>query len=224
MSEAGAPLVIAVDGPAASGKGTLARALATRYDLAFLDTGALYRKTAWILLQDGGNPDDPVAAAAAAARAVNTDISESELRKAAIGSAASQVAALPQVRAALLEAQREFARHPPLLPGGRPARGAILDGRDIGTVVCPEAQLKLFVTARPEVRAERRFQELRQRGEETIYEQVIADVRVRDARDANRAAAPMRPAPGAHLLDTSDLSIEAALDAAAALVEGLLRA
>jgi len=214
-----APVVIAIDGPGASGKGTLARALATRYGLAFLDTGALYRKTAWLVLHEGGNPEDPVAAARAAEGAVNADIPDAALRTAAVGTAASQVAAIPKVRAALLEAQRAFAHTPPPLADGRPARGAILDGRDIGTVVCPDARLKLFVTATPEVRAERRYRELRQRGEAATYDHVLADVRVRDARDANRDAAPMKPAPGAHLLDTSDLSIEAALDAAAALVE-----
>lgn len=219
-----APFVIAVDGPAASGKGTLGRALATRYGLAFLDTGALYRKTAWLVLQEGRDPEDPRAAAEAASRAATAAIPDSALRSATVGAAASRVAAIPEVRAALLQAQRDFARSPPSLASGRPARGAILDGRDIGTVVCPDAQVKLFVTASPEVRAERRFRELRQRGEEATYEQVLAEVRVRDARDANRAAAPMKPATGAHLLDTSDLSIEAALDAAAALVERALRA
>lgn len=226
MSEARppAPFVIAVDGPAASGKGTLARALAAKYGFAFLDTGALYRKTAWLVLNAGGDPDDPVVAAEAASQAAAAEISDSELRSAAVGAAASQVAAISEVRAALLQAQRNFAFHPPPLPSGEPARGAILDGRDIGTVVCPEAQLKLFVTATPEVRAERRYRELRQRGEEATYEHVLADVQVRDARDANRAAAPMKPAPGAYLLDTSDLSIEAALDAATALVERALAA
>ena len=209
--------LIAVDGPAASGKGTLARRLAAHFDYAYLDTGALYRAVALCVLRAGLDPADE-AAAIDAARALDMALLDAPdfaaaLRTAATGAAASYVAAVPQVRAAILTAQRDFAHHP---PDGK--AGAILDGRDIGTVVCPDADKKLFITARAEVRAERRFQELQAQDNNVTLETVLADIEARDARDMNRATAPLKQAADAHLLDTSDLSIEEAFNAALALL------
>jgi cytidylate kinase len=203
---AGAParFVVAVDGPAAAGKGTIARAVADRFGFAWLDTGALYRAVAAELLAAGGDPAD-AGAAAAAARALDPDaLGRLPLRRPEVAAAASQVAAVPAVRAALLEVQRRFAARP---------GGAVLDGRDIGTVVCPDAEVKLYVTAADETRAARRAAELGQ-----SVEAALAELRARDARDAGRAAAPMRPAADAVLLDTTDLAIDAAVAAAAALI------
>jgi len=209
--------VIAVDGPAAAGKGTLARGLAAHYGFAYLDTGALYRAAAREVLRRGEDPRDPRAAAAAAAAFSLDGVDPSELRTAAVADASSIVAALPEVRAVLLDRQRAFAEAP---PGGAP--GAVLDGRDIGTVVCPQAAAKLFVTARPEVRAHRRYLD-RLKTDPTADEAAVLDeLKARDARDAERLAAPLRAAEDAHLLDTSDLSIEAALDAARSYVDRAL--
>ncbi len=194
---------VAIDGPAASGKGTIARALAERFGLAHLDTGLLYRAVAARALAG----EDPVTAAE---RLTEADLARPDLRSEAVGRRASEVAAIPAVRAALLDFQRRFARR---------EGGAVLDGRDIGTVICPEAEVKLFVTAEDVIRARRRHEELRARGEEVSFEEVLADLRARDARDAARSAAPLRPAPDALLLDTSKLSIEAAVEAAAGHVE-----
>ena len=208
--------IIAVDGPAASGKGTLARKLAAHFDYAYLDTGALYRAVALTVLRAGGQPSDDAAALAAAQ---NLDMAQLEaadfaadLRSAETGLAASVVAAKPPVRAAILQAQRAFADTPP-----DNKQGAVLDGRDIGTVVCPEAGVKLFITARAEVRAARRHKELVAQNEQLSLQDVLADIEARDARDATRDTAPMKQAADAHLLDTSDLSIEKAFAAALAL-------
>jgi cytidylate kinase len=189
---------IAVDGPAAAGKGTIGRALAERFGFAHLDTGLLYRAV-------GAKGGDPVAAARGL---TPEDLCRSDLRSLAAGDAASRVAALPEVRAALVAFQRDFARR---------AGGAVLDGRDIGTVICPDAEVKLFVTASPEARARRRW--LETGGDES---QVFAEVCARDARDMNRADAPLKPADDAQLLDTTDLSIDAAIDRAAKLVAARL--
>jgi cytidylate kinase len=210
-------LIIAIDGPAGSGKGTLAKKLAAAFGFAYLDTGALYRRTGVLTLRAGGDPADPGAAEAAAKRVGAVEIPEPELRTEEAADAASKVAAVPGVRAALLQYQRDFAARP---PGGAP--GAILDGRDIGTVVCPDADLKIFVTASAEERADRRWRDLVDAGMIVQYDEVLELVKARDARDAERAAAPMKPAADAHLLDTTDLSIEAAFEAASALVRQAL--
>lgn len=203
-------MIIAVDGPLASGKGTIAKALARHFGLPHLDTGSLYRATAVALLDAGIDPADE-AAAADAARALDiAAIDEDRIRTAEAGAMASRVAALPGVRAALYELQRGFARQP---------GGAILDGRDIGTVICPDAAVKLYVTANAETRAERRWRELAAKGDPISYETVLAQTRERDSRDTERADAPMRPAEDATLLDTSSLSIDAAIAAAIRIVE-----
>lgn len=210
-------MIIAVDGPAASGKGTLARRLATHFDYAYLDTGALYRAVGVHVLSTGGDPADDAAALSAAQQLDMTSLNNAQtraaLRTAEAGIAASLVAAKPQVRACILQAQRDFADNP---PEGK--AGAILDGRDIGTIVCPEAAHKLFVTASPQVRAERRFLELRQDDDQLELATVLQDIQDRDARDSQRTIAPMKQAADAHLLDTSDLSIEEALQAALAFI------
>ena len=201
---------IAIDGPAASGKGTIARRLAQHYGLPHLDTGLLYRATARVLLDQGERLDDAERAVSAARGLALTDFEEERLRGAEIGEAASVVAAIPAVRAALLETQRAFATQ---------ASGAVLDGRDIGTVICPDANAKLFVTARPETRAQRRALELRGRGERADYADVLADILRRDERDSGRSSAPLVAASDAILLDTSDLDVDAAVAAARAIVE-----
>jgi cytidylate kinase len=203
-------MIIAIDGPAASGKGTIARRLAQHYGLAHLDTGLLYRATARVLLDSGLRLDDPARAVAAARGLALTDFEEDKLRGAKMGEAASIVAAIPEVRSALLDMQRKFASRP---------QGAVLDGRDIGTVICPDATAKLFVTASPEVRAQRRALELRSRGERLDYADVLADIRRRDERDAGRSAAPLVAAADAARLDTTDLDVERAVAAAVAIVE-----
>jgi len=208
-------MIVAVDGPVAAGKGTLARRLAARLGYAHLDTGGLYRAVALRLLRDGLDLADEAAGVAAAMAIEPADLTDPALRDEATGEGASRVAALPAVRQALLEYQRRFATDP---PGGE--AGAVLDGRDIGTVVCPEAAVKLFVTADLPARARRRWQELVARGEEIAYETVLADLERRDRRDQGRAAAPLRPAADAHLLDTTNLDIEAAFEAALAIVAG----
>jgi CMP/dCMP kinase len=196
-------LTVAIDGPAAAGKGTLARRLAAAYDLAVLDTGALYRGTALSLLRDGLEGADDAAAAAAAQKLRPEILTDPELRAEATGRLASKVAAIPAVRAALLEWQRGFAARP---PAGK--QGAVLDGRDIGTVVLPEAKVKLFITASDEARAMRRFKELQAKGETAIYARVLEDMRERDARDTARSTAPMRPAEDALIIDTSALDAD----------------
>ncbi len=204
-------MIIAVDGPVAAGKGTLARRLAEHYGLAYLDTGALYRAVGLALLDGGRSPDDLEAAVAAARTLDAESLQDPRLREERIGEAASRVAALRPVREELLVFQRAFARRPP---------GAVLDGRDIGTVVCPDADVKLFVTAPPEARARRRHAELLARGEHMSFAEVLADLERRDERDRDRAVSPLRPAADASLLETTNLDIEAAFRGARAIVEG----
>lgn len=204
---------MAIDGPAASGKGTLGRRLAQALDFAYLDTGLIYRAVAARLLESGADARDPAAAVPFATALTLADLKRPDLRSEAVAQAASQVAALPAVREALLAFQRRFAAHP---PEGK--RGAVLDGRDIGTVVCPEAPVKIFVTAGLEARAERRHNELIERGEPSIYARVLEDMRARDARDSGRAAAPLKPAEDALVLDTGLMDAEAAFTAALAMV------
>jgi cytidylate kinase len=208
--------VIALDGPAASGKGTLARLIAKEYDLAYLDTGSLYRGVAWVVLNAGGDPGDERAAVAAAENFSLDQIAGADIRTREVGAGASKVAAMPRVRKALLDFQRRFAENP---PGGK--RGAVLDGRDIGTVVCPDAALKFFVVASPEVRAHRRWLELRETKPAITEKEVFDDLAERDARDAARADAPMREAEDAELLDTTHLTIEAAFAAARRVIDGV---
>jgi cytidylate kinase len=203
-------MIIAIDGPAASGKGTLARRLAERYGLPHLDTGLLYRATAAALIDQGRSLSDLGAAVAAARGLALTGFNEARLRSRETGEAASIVAALPAVREALVQAQRNFARRP---------GGAVLDGRDIGTIICPDADVKIFVTASPEARAQRRALELAAAGERADYEAILEDIARRDARDSGRAVAPLKAAPDAALLDTTRLGVGAALEAAARIVE-----
>jgi cytidylate kinase len=210
-------LIVAVDGPSAAGKGTLARGLARHFGLAYLDTGLLYRAVA-VRLQTGGRDMGDVQAAAAAARQVNlVDLEDPALRDDAMAQAASKVAAIPAVRQALLEIQRRFAAQPPPAADGN-VRGAVLDGRDIGTVVCPDAAAKLFVTASLEARACRRHQELLARKGQSIYARVLQDMKERDARDSTRAVAPLTAASDAMVLDTTAMSAEAALAVAVSFV------
>ena len=202
--------VIAIDGPAASGKGTLARRLAEHYGLPHLDTGLLYRAVACSLI-DEGLPLDDVTAAEAAARGLSlTEFDPERLRSREMGEASSVVAAIPAVRAALIDMQRSFAAR---------AEGAVLDGRDIGTVICPKATVKIFVTASPETRAQRRALELASRGEDVDYAAILEDVRARDARDSERTLAPLKAAEDAVMLDTSALDRDEAFAAALAIVE-----
>lgn len=212
------PLVIALDGPAASGKGTLGRLIAAHYDFAYLDTGSLYRGVAWMLLAAGHDPADEAAAAEAAETFSLDQVEGADIRTREVGAAASKVAALPAVRAALLDFQRRFAETP---PGGK--KGAVLDGRDIGAVVCPDAELKFFVIASPEVRAHRRFLELRETKPGITEKEVFDDLAERDGRDAARSDAPMRQAEDAELLDTTHLTIEAAFAAARRVIEGVFQ-
>jgi len=203
-------VIIAIDGPAASGKGTIGKRLAAHYGLRHLDTGLLYRAVAKAVI-DGGQTPDNVDAAVAAAKALDPSrFDEASLKGPAVGEAASFVSAIPQVRAALVKLQRDFVATPP---------GAVLDGRDIGTVICPDADVKIFVTAQPEVRARRRAMEYRAAGKDGDEATVLADIRKRDERDSNRSASPLKQADDAHLLDTTNLDVEAAVAAAIAIVE-----
>ena len=205
-------MIVTIDGPAASGKGTLARRLAAHLGLPHLDTGLLYRAVAAVLLDANKRLDDTGAATAVAGALSLDGLDAKRLSGAALGEAASRVAAIPEVRAALLALQQDFA--------GRPG-GAVLDGRDTGTVIAPQAEAKIFVTARPEVRAWRRHKELTERGEGLAYDAVLAEIRKRDARDSGRAIAPLKAAPDAALLDTTDLDIEAAFRAVLSIVEAV---
>jgi cytidylate kinase len=207
-------MIIAVDGPTASGKGTIAQALAAHYRLPHLDTGLLYRAVGRQVALVGGNPDDPADALAAAAFPESL-LADPELRSEETGGLASRVSIHPAVRTALLARQQAFARQ---------LGGAVLDGRDIATVIAPEAEAKLFVTASVAARALRRWLEMQRRGEDVTREAIEADLALRDARDRTRAAAPLRQAEGAALLDTSTLPIKAAIAAAITLVEEQLRA
>jgi cytidylate kinase len=212
------PIVIALDGPAASGKGTLAEKIAAHYNFAYLDTGSLYRGVAYVLLRAGDDPKDERAAERAARAFSLAQIEGADIRTREIGAAASVVASQKAVRKALLDFQRAFAAKP---PGG--LGGAVLDGRDIGTVVCPDATVKFFVVASPEIRAERRFLELKATKPGLRQEDVLADLKERDARDAGRPDAPMVAAADAELLDTTHLTIEAAFAAARRVIDGALR-
>jgi cytidylate kinase len=203
-------MIIAIDGPAASGKGTIARQVAGIYGLQHLDTGLLYRAVGKAMLDSGAALDDIARAAAAAAALEPSRFDEAALKSQTVSEAASLVSAMPAVRDALIAYQREFATRPP---------GAVLDGRDIGTVIAPGADVKLFVTATPQVRAARRAAEFRARGEPVDEAAVLADILRRDERDMNRAAAPLKPAPDAHLLDTTHLGIDAAFRAAVDIIE-----
>ena len=213
------PFVIAIDGPAASGKGTLARRLAEHFGFAHLDTGVLYRATAFLVLEQAGDPADPVTAERAAGLVHPRLLSDPRLRGEAVSAAASVVAAIPGVRRALLDLQRNFAAHPP-----KPARGAILDGRDIGSVVCPAAELKLFITASAEERARRRVEELRQQGAAAILKDVLQDLKERDARDIERRAAPLIAAPDATVIDTTTLDADAVFERVSNLIARALAA
>ena len=205
-------MIIAIDGPAASGKGTLGKRLAAHYGLRHLDTGLLYRAVAKALL-DEGTPLDDRAAAVAAARALDASaFDEKVLKSHAVGEAASLVSAIPEVRDALLDFQRDFGRSPP---------GAVLDGRDIGTVIFPDAEVKILVTATAQERARRRTLELKAAGSKVSEAEILADILRRDERDTKRAVAPLKAAPDAHLLDTTHLDIDAAFRAAVAIVEAV---
>ena len=199
-------MIIAVDGPAAAGKGTIARALATHFGYHFLDTGALYRMVGLAVIRNARDPADTRAAIAAATSLDPSGFADRDLRTEAVGAAASIVAVVPEVRSALLSLQRDFARKQP---------GAVLDGRDIGTVVCPDADVKLYVTASPEVRASRRQKELGA----ASYADVLAEIKARDLRDSQRVTAPLLPAKDAVILDTSELDIAAAVEAAIAVAD-----
>lgn len=207
------PFVVAIDGPAASGKGTLARRLAQHFGFAHLDTGALYRATAFLVLDQRGDPADPATAERAARRVDRQVLADPRLRREAVATAASMVAEIPAVRRALLELQRGFAANPPA-----PATGAVLDGRDIGSVVWPAADVKLFITASAEERARRRVEELRQGGTAAIFEDVLQDLMERDARDSERRAAPLAAAPDAIVIDTTTLDADAVFERASELV------
>jgi cytidylate kinase len=203
-------MIVAIDGPAAAGKGTIAARIADRYRLPYLDTGLLYRAVGREMNERGLDLDDPEAASGIAASLDTDRLADPELRGHRAGEFASRVAVHGPVRAALLKFQRDFA----LRPGG-----AVLDGRDIGTAVCPDADIKIFVTASAEVRARRRTDELRAKGRDVEYERILDEIRQRDARDSGRAAAPLKPAVDAHLLDTTDKDIEAAFRAAVDIIE-----
>jgi cytidylate kinase len=206
-------LIIAVDGPTASGKGTLAKALAAHFGLPFLDTGLLYRAVGRQVQLHNGNPDDP-ADALAGCDFPDSILDDAALRTEEVGGLASRVSLHPQVRAALNKRQVDFANQP---------SGALLDGRDIGTVIAPHADVKLFVTAPAEVRAQRRYDEMQRHGIDVRFADILADIHARDARDMGRADAPLKPAEDALLLDTGDLTIGGAVQAAIALVESRLR-
>lgn len=215
MCAAAAPIIIAIDGPAASGKGTLARRLAATLGLRHLDTGLTYRAVAHAMLQAGLPLDNEELAAEVARHIELAGLDREALSDHAIGEAASRVAVMSAVREALVDAQRRFAARPP---------GAVLDGRDIGTVVCPDAIVKLFVTASPQIRAGRRFDEIGRAGGDLTFEQVLDDIIKRDERDMNRDDSPLKPAPDAHLIDTSEMDIETAFRTALAIVERAIEA
>jgi CMP/dCMP kinase len=213
-------VIIAIDGPAASGKGTLGRRLAAHFGLAHLDTGMLYRAVALRVLEAGGDPADEAQAAAAARAVRSDDLGRPGLRDERISAASSKVAVHPSVRHTLLEFQRNFARRP---PGG--AKGAVLDGRDIGTVICPEPDvIKFYISAGMETRARRRLKELQEKGDPAIYPAVLQDMKERDARDANRGVAALKRAPDAFEIDTSNLDADQVFAAALRFIEQKNRA
>ncbi|MBT5033776.1 MAG: (d)CMP kinase [Rhodospirillales bacterium] len=211
-------MIIAIDGPAAAGKGTLARRLAVHYSLALLDTGLLYRAVGYKVLSAGQDPEDAERATEVAEALVPGDLKGPNLRNDEVAQAASKVSAVPGVRAALLAFQQDFAHTPPDGPDGA-MKGAVLDGRDIGTVVCPDADAKLFVTASVEVRAERRLKELLDRNVAAIHARVLQDMKERDARDSGRGVAPLVPAQDALQIDTSDLDADAVFAAAVEFID-----
>jgi cytidylate kinase len=213
MSPPDSPIVIAVDGPAASGKGTIARALAKHFGLPHMDTGMLYRAVALSMFRFGGDPGNEFEAVRAVEGVAQVDPTDTELRSEAVSAIASRISAYPGVRAALLERQRSFAAS---------SDGAVLDGRDIGTVIAPDAGAKLFVTASAEVRAQRRVRELLERGMPAHFDDVLIDIHARDARDSGRRAAPLKQADDADLLDTSEMDVDQAIAAAISLVEARL--
>jgi cytidylate kinase len=207
-----AAMIIAIDGPAASGKGTLAKKLAAHYRLPHLDTGLIYRAVANAMLERGQRLDDVQAAVAIAKALDPSTFDDAALKSHRVAEAASHVSAIPQLRTAVLAFQRAF---------GRGAGGAVLDGRDIGTVIFPDAEVKIFVTASAETRARRRAAELESAGEAVNFDAILEDIRARDARDISRPIAPLKPAPDAHLLDTTHLDIDAAFRAALDIVEAV---
>lgn len=207
-------MIIAIDGPAAAGKGTLAKRLAAHFDLAFLDTGRLYRAVGYAILQAGGDPNDPKVAVAAARALDPANVETGDLYTEKVAETASVVAAIGDVRQELLSFQRNFAHHP---PGGK--IGAVLDGRDIASVVCPDATYKFFVSASPEVRAKRRFKELQENGVESTYAAVLADIEQRDQRDRTRKVSPLK-AVDARVINTSDKTPDAVFNEALAHIEG----
>ena len=203
-------MIIAIDGPLASGKGTLARALAAHFGLPHLDTGSIYRAVALSLIKSGKSPNDIDAAIIAAQNLDMSGIIDAELRTAEVGAGASVVAAIPEVRKALFDFQRNFAANP---------KGAVLDGRDIGTVICPDADFKFFITARPEIRAERRLKELHAAGDNITLPELTKQIEERDYRDANRADAPLKPTETSIILDTSDMGIDEVIAKSVRIVE-----
>ena len=215
-------ITIAVDGPSASGKGTLARRLAEQFHLFYLDTGSVYRAAAKHILDTGGNPDDPEAAVSAASYVrdhLTWDmIDNPELRTDVVADATSRSCRFPPVREIITETLRLYANHPPMNAKHKNFQGSVLDGRDIGTVVCPHADVKLYVTASPEIRAERRFKELTAKGIATTYETVLQDMMDRDARDSGRVTAPLKPAKDSIIFDTSTMDIQTAFDQAVEII------
>ena len=218
------PFIVAIDGPAASGKGTLGRRLAERFGLAHLDSGRLYRATALLVIEAGADPADPDAAVAAARRVSPAALGDPLLSSERVARASSILSAFPAVRAELLAMQRDFAARPPALAEDVAPRGAVIDGRDIGTVVCPDAGVKLFVTASPEARARRRVKELRERGAAAIYEDVLRDMKERDARDSGRRVAPLAAAPDAVTIDTTGLDADQVFEQASDIIARALAA
>ena len=215
-------ITIAVDGPSASGKGTLARRLAEQFHLFYLDTGSVYRAAAKHIIDLGGNPDDPEAAVSAATYVRDhltwEMIDNPDLRTDKVADATSRLSRFPPVREIITETLRLYANHPPINSKHKNFQGSVLDGRDIGTVVCPFADVKLYVTANPEIRAKRRFKELSGKEIVTTYETVLQDMMDRDARDSGRAAAPLKPAKDAIIFDTSEMDIETAFEEAVQII------
>ena len=209
-------MIIAIDGPTAAGKGTLARSLADHFGFAYLDTGSIYRALASLVRESGLDPENQEEVTGLALKLSATDLQRNDLREEEVGQLASKIAVYPRVRQALLDFQRNFAETPP-----GEAKGAVLDGRDIGTVICPNADLKLYITASDDVRASRRHKELIDKGVAAIYAEILADLKARDQRDQSRSAAPSKPADDAIVLDTSGITAEAVLEKALVLVADL---